>query len=47
MTQLPLDDVERDAVVGEFDGVGVAQLVRREPPPHTGFRGDAPQLGAG
>jgi hypothetical protein len=47
MTQLALDDVERDALVGELDGVGVAQLVRREPPPHPGFGGDAPQLGAG
>ena len=24
---MPLDDVERDALVGQFDGVGVAQLV--------------------
>jgi hypothetical protein len=28
--QLALDDVERDALVGEFDGVGVAELLRRE-----------------
>ena len=47
MPQLPLDDVERDALVGELDGVGVAQLVGRKPPPHAGHRGDAPQLGAG
>jgi hypothetical protein len=25
--QLPLDDVERDALVGQLDGVGMAQLV--------------------
>jgi hypothetical protein len=47
MTQLALDDVERDALVGELDGVGVAQLVGRETAPHRGVRGDAPQLGAG
>jgi hypothetical protein len=47
VTQLPLDDVERDALVGKLDGVGMAQLVRGEPPPHTGLRGDAVQLGAG
>src|SRR5215211_5099496 len=34
-------------LVGEFDGVGVAQPVGREASPHTGLRGDAPQLGAG
>jgi hypothetical protein len=34
-------------LVRELDGVGVAQLVRREPPPHAGLRRDAPQLGAG
>ena len=31
MPQLALDDVEWDALVGEVDGVGVAQLVRGEP----------------
>jgi hypothetical protein len=36
MSQLALDDVERDPLVREFDGVGVAELVRREPAPHTG-----------
>jgi hypothetical protein len=36
MPQLPLNDVERHALVGEVDGVGVAQLVGREPPPHAG-----------
>jgi hypothetical protein len=28
--KLPLDDDQRDALVSHFDGVGVAQLVRRE-----------------
>jgi hypothetical protein len=41
--QLALDDVERDALVGEFDGVGVAQLVEREPPPHRGRIGRVAQ----
>jgi hypothetical protein len=47
MPQLALDDVERDPLVGEFDGVGVAELARREPPPHTGLGGDAAKLPAG
>jgi hypothetical protein len=47
MAGLALDYVERDALVGELDGVGVAQLVGREPPPHTGGRGDAAPVGAG
>jgi hypothetical protein len=47
MPPLALDDVERDPLVGEFDGVGVAELVRREPPPHTGLGGDAAKLPAG
>ena len=29
VVELALDDVERDAFAGHFDGVGVAQLVRR------------------
>ena len=45
--QLALADVERDALVREFDGVGVAQLVRCEPPPHAGLGGDASELGPG
>jgi hypothetical protein len=47
MPQLALDDVERDVLVGEFDGVGVAELVGREPSPHAGLGGDASELGAG
>ncbi len=37
MPQLALDDIERHPLVGELDGVGVAQLVGREPPPHPGL----------
>ena len=33
VTELALDHVERDALAGELDGVGVAQLVRREAAP--------------
>jgi hypothetical protein len=45
--QLALNDVERYALVGQLDGVGVAELVGSEAAPHTGLGGDAPQLGAG
>jgi hypothetical protein len=47
MAQLALDDVERHALVGELDGVGVAQLVGCEAARTAAFRGDAPQLRAG
>jgi hypothetical protein len=33
VAELALDDVERDSLAGEFDRVGMAQLVRREPAP--------------
>jgi hypothetical protein len=46
VTQLPLYDVERHALVRQLDGVGVAQLVGGEAPPHTGLGGDPAQLGA-
>ena len=35
MAELSLDDVEQDALAGEFDSVRVAELVRREAPPRT------------
>jgi hypothetical protein len=44
MPELPLDNRQRDPFVRHFDGVGVPQLVRREPPPHTGPHGESPQL---
>ena len=37
MSQLALDDVQRDALPGHLDGVGVAQLVWSETPPHAGL----------
>jgi hypothetical protein len=39
VAELPLDDVEWYASARELDGVGVAQLVRREAAPHTGDGG--------
>src|SRR4051794_6322216 len=39
VAELALDDVERDAFVGEFDGVRVAQLVRGEAAAHAGAGG--------
>ena len=38
VAELALDDKERDAFVGHLDGVGVAELVRRETSPDTGER---------
>ncbi len=37
MSQLALDDVERDALPGHLDSVGVAQLVWSEAPPDPGL----------
>jgi hypothetical protein len=39
-----LDHVQRHAFAGHLDGVGVAQLVRCEPPPHTGLSGKSAEL---
>jgi hypothetical protein len=39
--ELSLDDHERNALVCHLNGVGVPELVRSEPPPDTGGRGDA------
>jgi hypothetical protein len=41
-----LVDVERHAFAGELDGVGVAQLVRREAAPDTRARGEPAELDA-
>ena len=35
MSQLALDDVERDALPGHLDSMGVAQLVRSETPSYA------------
>src|SRR3954463_12800013 len=45
VAQLALDDDERHALVGHLDGVGVAQLVRRETPANACGRRRAAQLG--
>ncbi|MGC1799490.1 MAG: hypothetical protein WA701_03815 [Solirubrobacterales bacterium] len=37
MSQLALDDVQRHALPGHFDGAGVAQLVWSETPPYAGL----------
>jgi hypothetical protein len=46
VAELALDDDQRHALAGHLDGVGVAELVRREASPHAGLAGDASQLRA-
>jgi hypothetical protein len=46
MPELALDDVERNALAGELDGVGVAQLVGREAAPHARLGGEPAKLDA-
>ena len=46
MPELALDDDQRHALARHLHGMGVAQLVRREAPPHAGFPRDASQLRA-
>ena len=41
VSELSLDDVQGNALAGEFDCVGVAELMRREAPAHTGLEGQA------
>jgi hypothetical protein len=41
--ELALDDVERNALAGELDGVRVAQLMWREAPPHVRLGGEPPE----
>ena len=43
VSELALDDDQRDAFAGHLDGVRVAELVRREAPADAG---DAPRCGA-
>ena len=45
VAELSLDDVERDALAGEFDRVGVAKLVRREAPSDSRLGGQPTELG--
>jgi hypothetical protein len=44
MPELPLDQDQRNAFVCHFDRVGVPELVRREPTPHTRAHSGAVQL---
>ena len=46
VAELALDHDQRHSFAGHFDGVGVAQLVRREAAPNPGRGGRAPQLRA-
>ena len=39
VSELALDDDERDAFVRHFDRVSVPELMRREPSPDAGFGG--------
>ena len=47
MSELALDDDEGNAFLRNLDGVGVPQLVRREPTSDTSDRRRSPQLLAG
>lgn len=46
VTELPLDDEQRDSFAAHFDGVGVAEPVWREPAAHAGCAGGIAQLDA-
>src|SRR3954469_22481142 len=47
VTELALDDDQRNALTRHLDGVRVAELVWGEASPHAGLAGDAAQLSAG
>ncbi len=42
MTKLALNDVQRNALAGHLNGVGVSQPVWGEASTHAGFLSDAP-----
>jgi hypothetical protein len=44
MLELALDDDQRHALVSHLDRVGVPELIRREPPAHSGCGGGPRQL---
>jgi hypothetical protein len=46
VTELPLDDVQRHALAGEFERVRVTQLVRGEAPPDPGAGSEPAELAA-
>jgi hypothetical protein len=45
VSELALDDDQRDAFAGHLEGVGVAQLVRSEAAAHAGSGGRSTQVG--
>jgi len=44
--ELPLDDVQRHALTGEFERMRMAQLMRREPAPDARLGRQVPELAA-
>ena len=46
MSELALDHDQRHPLAGHFDGVGVAELVRREASTHSCHGGDTPEFRA-
>jgi len=47
MLELPLDYWQRDPFVGHLNGVGVPELMWREPSANAGLGGKLPQLVSG
>ena len=47
VAELALDDVDRDALPREFDGMRVTKLVGREPTSDSSLTGELAQLGPG
>jgi hypothetical protein len=46
VAELALDDVQRHALAGELERVGVTQLLRREPLPNPSAGGEPAELAA-
>ena len=44
MAELALDDVQRHALAGQLERVGVAQLMRRKAAPDAGAGGEPAEL---
>src|SRR5215211_1076517 len=44
VAELALDDVQRHALPGHLDGMGVTELVRSETASHSGVEGEPPKL---
>jgi hypothetical protein len=47
VSELPLDDRQRDPFVGHLDRVSMPELVWREPPPYPGLRRESTELTTG